>query len=226
MIEVNAQYNVACPESLSVRIAVRARQKMFDAFMEEFAPARDDKVLDLGVTSDRSYRSSNYFEALYPYKENITAAGIDDASFLEAQYPGLKFTCASALALPFSDASFDLVHSSAVLEHVGSLEHQSRMVSECLRVGRRGVCLTTPNRWFPIEFHTVLPLVHWLPKKTSRKLLRKLRYEFFAQEENLNLMSKRELHTIMRNHRTCTYRFAPMRLAGWTTNLVIMIKKT
>ena len=26
------------------------------------------------------------------------------------------------------------------------------------------VFLTTPNRWFPIEVHTRLPLVHWLPK--------------------------------------------------------------
>jgi len=23
--------------------------------------------------------------------------------------------------------------------------------------------LTTPNRWFPLELHTRLPLVHWLP---------------------------------------------------------------
>ena len=24
--------------------------------------------------------------------------------------------------------------------------------------------VTTPNRWFPIESHTRLPLVHWLPR--------------------------------------------------------------
>ena len=29
----------------------------------------------------------------------------------------------------------------------------------------------TPNRWFPIEFHTLLPLVHWLPPEHFRKLL-------------------------------------------------------
>ena len=27
--------------------------------------------------------------------------------------------------------------------------------------------LTTPNRWFPIELHTRLPLVHWLPRSAS-----------------------------------------------------------
>ncbi len=32
-------------------------------------------------------------------------------------------------------------------------------------MSRKGLFVTTPNRWFPIEFHTVLPLVHWLPKR-------------------------------------------------------------
>ncbi len=36
-------------------------------------------------------------------------------------------------------------------------------MAEALRVGRR-VFLTTPNRWFPIEVHTRLPVVHWLPQ--------------------------------------------------------------
>jgi len=47
-------------------------------------------------------------------------------------------------------------------------------IDSTFRVCRRGVFLTTPNRWFPVEFHTVLPLVHWLPKPQFRALLRKL----------------------------------------------------
>ena len=27
--------------------------------------------------------------------------------------------------------------------------------------------LTTPNRWFPVEVHTRLPLVHWLPESAA-----------------------------------------------------------
>ena len=26
------------------------------------------------------------------------------------------------------------------------------------------VVISTPNRFYPIEFHTKLPLLHWLPK--------------------------------------------------------------
>ena len=40
---------------------------------------------------------------------------------------------------------------------------------EALRVGRR-VFLTTPNRWFPVEVHTRLPLVHWLPDSLAGRV--------------------------------------------------------
>ena len=149
----------------------------------EFGFTSANSVLDLGVTSDQSYTSSNYFELLYPYKDKIVAAGIDDARFLEDLYPGLRFVHADALDLPFEDGAFDYVHSSAVLEHVGCFENQRRMVAECARVARKGICLTTPNRWFPVEFHTQLPLLHWLPKSWFRRILRALGQTELAMEE-------------------------------------------
>jgi SAM-dependent methyltransferase len=93
----------------------------------------------------------------------LTACGLDDASFLEEQYPGVRFVPADGLALPFEDNSFDVVHSSAVIEHVGSRANQIRFIVELHRVARRAVCLTTPNRWFPVEVHTSVRLLHWLP---------------------------------------------------------------
>jgi|SRR5579863_729781 len=167
---------------------------MFARFLEEFPLTESDEILDLGVTSDQTYESSNYFVQRYPFKHRITAVGIDDAKFLEDQYPGVRFSYANALALPFSERYY--VHSSAVLEHVGSFENQAKMVAECLRVARKGVCLTTPNRWFPIEFHTRLPVVHWLPKASFRRVLASLNQRELAQEENLNLMTEKELRRI------------------------------
>ena len=40
--------------------------------MYEFAPLPSETILDVGVTSDQSYTSSNYLEALYPRKNRIT----------------------------------------------------------------------------------------------------------------------------------------------------------
>ncbi len=219
---VNAQYNLAAPESLAVRIATRVRGQMFDAFMARLRPRAEETVLDIGVTSDQSYTSSNYFELLYPYKGRITAAGIDDAKFLETLYPGVTFAFANALDLPFADQSFDLVHSSAVLEHVGSFANQAQMVAETLRVARRAVYLTTPNRWFPIEFHTQVPLLHWLPKPQCRALFRLLGLDFFAEEANLNLMTTAELAEIGRQHPGWSFSFAPAYLWGWKSNLVLV----
>jgi ubiquinone/menaquinone biosynthesis C-methylase UbiE len=221
----NAQYNLAGSNSLAAQLGATTRKKMFQDFMERFSPSPDEAILDIGATSDRTYAASNYFEDLYPYKDKVTASGVDDASFLETQYPGMKFVFADALNLPFEDNSFDLVHSSAVLEHVGSLENQKRMIVECLRVARRGICLTTPNRWFPVDFHTQLPLIHWLPKPTGRALFKKLGYEFFAQEENLNLMTRAEIREIVASIGGWSFYIHSASVLGWQSNLILFAER-
>lgn len=167
---------------------------MFSRFIKECAVCETDTVLDVGVTSDQTFESSNYVEAWLTNKSRLTAVGVDDAAFLETLYSGLKFVKANGLELPFAKKSFDVVHSSAVLEHVGSFENQVKFIEECARVTRRSFFFTTPNRFFPIEFHTVLPFIHWLPKSWFRHALRMTKYYFFSSEANLNLMSFSEVH--------------------------------
>jgi ubiquinone/menaquinone biosynthesis C-methylase UbiE len=222
----NAQYNLAAPDSLAVRLSARVRGQMFDTFMAEFAPSPEETVLDIGATSDQTYSHSNYFEALYPHKQRITAAGIDDCKFLEQAYPGVKFERADALDLPFADRSFDLVHSAAVLEHVGSRECQARMIAECFRVARRGVCLTTPNRWFPVEFHTQIPLLHWLPNPVYRAIYRAIGFEFFAEEANLNLLTRRDILALARRHPNWCSAIRFGWLAGLPSNLILCAHRT
>jgi hypothetical protein len=221
----NDQYNAAAPDSLAVRVGLRVRRQMFDKFMRRMAPGPNDTVLDVGVTSDQVYSVSNYFEALFPFKTRITACGLGDASFLETLYPGLTYVQANATDLPFEDGAFDFVHSSAVLEHVGSFENQVRMIKECLRVARRGICLTTPNRWFPIEFHTQLPLVHWLAKPASRAFMRRLGYGFFADEANLNLMSRGDLRKAVTGIAGWRFDIVTANLMGWPSNLLLFANR-
>ena len=178
----SAQYNLAKPGSLAINVAVYQRRKMFESFLRSMHIGPDDTILDVGVTSDRSYDSSNYLEAWYAEKSQITAVGTDAAEFLKSQYPGVKFARADGRDLPFASPAFDFVHSSAVLEHVGHQNQQVRFLREAWRVARKGIFVTTPNRGFPIEFHTLLPLLHWFPAPFYRKLLISLGYEFFAQE--------------------------------------------
>ncbi len=221
MVAPNAQYNLAAPDSLPSRIAARARRRMFDRFLRVTGVDAGHSVLDVGATSDKLYDHSNYLEEWYPHKHQVTAVGIDDASFLVARYPGLRFVKADGRALPFADRSFDFVHSSAVLEHVGSVAKQRRFVAELFRVCRRGAFLTTPNRWFPVEFHTVLPLIHWLPKAQFRAILRRLDHGFFAEEDNLNLLARRDLRRLCRDLQIRDATVTCVRLGGWASNLIL-----
>ena len=220
---INAQYNVAAPDSLPIRIAAHQRRRMYRAFVELGIQVQD-AILDVGVTSDRTYDHSNYLELWYPHKARITACGIDQgASFLETIYPGVRYVSGDGCSLPFADRSFDWVHSSAVLEHVGGSARQTAFVKEAYRVARRGIFLTTPNRWFPIEFHTVLPLIHWLPKDAFRHLLTSLGKEFFASEANLNLLSARELRRIAATIGAPTHNVSGVRLGGIISNLLLVM---
>lgn len=221
----NEQYNVATADSLPVKVAGYQRRRMFDRFMKVSAASENDTVLDIGVTAERSYASSNYFEKWFPHKSNVTAAGLDDARFLEEEYPGMTFVEADGRDLPFADNSFDFVHSSAVIEHVGSFEQQVRFVTECARVARKGVFITTPNRWFPIEFHTVAPLLHWLPAPIFRGIMKRTGREFFASEDNLNLMSAKSLMKAARDAGVFDKfltRVDNVRLGGWPSNLLLI----
>jgi len=190
--------------------------------MSVMQPAQSSCILDLGVTPDSSLPESNFFEKFYPYKNEITAASIEDASFLEEVYPGLSFVRIRQGPLPFADDEFDILFCSAVIEHVGDRELQRNFVRESLRVSRR-FFFTTPNRQFPMEFHTVLPFFHWLPQPLHQSVLRRMGLDFWARTENLNLLTPQafidlfppcdELH------------LSNYRLFGLPSNIVVYGKK-
>jgi SAM-dependent methyltransferase len=161
---------------LADAISLRSRQRKLDLFLAELRPTSDTTVLDVGVDEislgeeggESGCSTHNFFEERYPWPGRITALGLHDGTRFRARYPRIEYVQGDACALPFDDASFDVVFSNAVIEHVGDREHQLQLVREALRVGRR-LFLTTPNRWFPVEVHTRLPLVHWLPDELAHR---------------------------------------------------------
>jgi len=62
----------------------------------------------------------------------------------------------------FTDQEFDVVFSNSVIEHVGGYNQQCQMAEEVKRVGK-SYFIQTPNRFFPIEPHFLLPFFQFFP---------------------------------------------------------------
>ena len=77
--------------------------------------------------------------------------------------------------LPWADGSFDLVLAVGVVEHLPARNRRAQ-VDEYYRVlapGGHIALLDTPNRWFPLETHSVgLPLVQWLSPRLAWRYAR------------------------------------------------------
>ena len=57
-------------------------------------------------------------------------------------------------------------------EHVGNFKNQVSKIKNMISLSNRYLVISTPNRFYPIELHTKLPLIHWLPKKIFRKIIK------------------------------------------------------
>ena len=202
------------------RISTIARRQVHDLFMEKMQPKQRDRILDIG-TSDDTGIEANMLEQLYPCRENLTCASLTDGKLILAAYPGVHHVrIVAGGPLPFDDNAFDIVYSNAVLEHVGSRTQQGGFIAEMCRVAPRRF-LVVPNRGFPIETHTCLPLVHYLPKPWFRRLLRHTRYDFWAHEENLNYISVSDLRAMWPAGCQPKKIYTGIGLGFWKSNLVI-----
>jgi hypothetical protein len=137
-------------------LAARLRRRRFALFAELLSRLpRPIRILDVGGTPgfwrvmgfDRAAESVTLLNQLPPPDG---AAGfrsvVGDARQMRA----------------FRDLEFDVVFSNSVIEHVGTFTDQQAMAAEVRRVGRR-YFVQTPNRYFPIEPHFLVPGFQFLP---------------------------------------------------------------
>lgn len=164
---------------------------------------------------------------LHRFKKNINITSLSnlDCSSLKKNFTKIKFIKGDARKMKFKDNSFDTVYSSATIEHVGSRSNQKKFVKECYRVSRKDVFITTPNKLYPIEFHTKIPFLHFLPSKIYRKILLFLGFSFFSKEKNLNLLNARDLKNICFFLKIKNYNIIKHKFLFMTSNLILHIKK-
>jgi hypothetical protein len=176
---------------LNYALSARVRRKVFDLFMRECRPTPDFLVGDLGVTANQGHPVHYFFEALYPWRDKLTAVGREGAYWYPEKFPGMTYINADLRSIPLPDGHFDAAICNAVVEHAGVREQQARLIHEVCRVSKR-VMVTTPNAGFPVDPHTFVPFAHWLPEPQYRAVLRLLVQGAFADIEVLNPLGASE----------------------------------
>jgi ubiquinone/menaquinone biosynthesis C-methylase UbiE len=205
--------------SLARRISGIARRRIHHCFLETMRPQPTERILDLGASDDTG-TDANMLEQTYPHRANLTCASLSDGQAIVAAYPGVRHVqITPGHPLPFEPNAFDIVYSSAVLEHVGSSSQQRFFLEEMCRLARRRF-LAVPNRGFPLEHHTCLPFVHYLPKAWFRRLLRGTRYDFWSYEANLNHVSAHDLRAMWPDQHPPVIIRAGIGFGPWRSNLI------
>jgi hypothetical protein len=154
-------------DSRSGSISHRMRERRFRLFEQLVAPLpRPLRILDVGGTNT--------------FWEQRGWAGRDDVSItlvnLEAEerlHENIHPTAGDATNLvDHADKTFDVAFSNSVIEHLYTFENQAAMAREMRRVAD-AYWVQTPNFWFPIEPHFLVPAWHWLPEDARVAILQR-----------------------------------------------------
>ena len=187
-------------------------------FVRELAITAETRVLDVGGAPETW--------EMAPVRPRVTLLNMPRTR--EELAAADWWVAGDGRALPFRDKSFDVVFSNSVIEHVGDRESQARFAAEVERVGRR-YWVQTPNRWFPLEQHLIMPAVHWLPPAWQRALAPRLHLvhtvlrlspdqrDFYIRHylEDIRLLDAAALRALFPGARLIRERFC-----GWTKSLV------
>ena len=198
----------------------RSRSRKLMQFYKFLKPKDNDKILEVGVANHEYSSVDNFLIKKYPYPENITVLSIGDLSEFQKKYPAVKAITYDGKLFPFENKTFDITHSNAVIEHVGHFEEQRLFLKEIVRVSKRGM-ISTPNKYFPIEIHTRVPLLHLCPKNIFEKYLN-LIGKSWATGDYMNLLSKKEIDKLMKQTVVKNYKIIKNRFLGMTMTFSVI----
>jgi SAM-dependent methyltransferase len=206
---------------LAHKISKFNRGRKYNYFLQKINPLAKDKILDIGFTDNEYSEEANYLEKHYPYRDNITALGLENSGNFNTMFPEVTIVTYDGNCFPFTDKTFDIGWSNAVIEHVGNREKQVLFVKEMLRTCHL-VFFTTPNKFFPFDLHTQLPIVHWLPKKLFDRILHFIGWEW-ATGDYMNLLSKKQIISICKEAEAKNIIIKRNRFIGFTMDFSIII---
>lgn len=167
----------------------RFRNQKIELFLSLIrADGGGGRLLDIGGGSG----IDGEFLNLYKHFDEVAVVNLTPQPVTAPTGVLLTTLVADGRNLPFDARSFDWVFSNAVIEHVGAWPQQQRFASEIRRVASRGYFVTTPNKFFPIEPHTMLPLYQFLPVPIQKKVA-PFSPGYLREYEEINLISRTQM---------------------------------
>ena len=129
------------------------------------------RMLEIGTGSGGI---AHYFATHPRLRCDVTAVDVVDNRLA---HEGYEYLQVEDVELPFADASFDVVITNHVIEHVGDSKAQHRHLEEVHRVMKPGGIgyLAVPNRWMVTEPHFKLKFLSWWPRTWRTPYLRLMR---------------------------------------------------
>lgn len=139
----------------------RRKARKITAILDGHADLARAELLDLGTGS------GHIADEFAKQSKRVVSVDVTDERQVKGSY---EFLVVDSAVLPFPDASFDVVVSNHVVEHIAD---QKTHLHELMRVLRPGgvAYLATPNKLWLRDPHYRLPFISWLPRGLSQRYL-------------------------------------------------------
>jgi SAM-dependent methyltransferase len=172
----------------SMANAMRRRRFAFFVSLLEGVP-RPLRILDVGGEQQFwNIMGRKHLEGIHVTLFNLKAQPVSAGNF--------ESVAGDARDLSrYENASFDVVFSNSVIEHLGpDFRDQERMADEIRRVGRR-YFVQTPNRYFPIEPHFLTPGFQFMPVSVRAWLVSQFNIGWYQRITD-KLEARREVESV------------------------------
>ena len=194
----------------------RVRRRIWDSLVQKVMPLRDKKIigaipedllpqrrrlLDIGCGNGR-------LSGLLAERFSISLVGVDT----EMKAVSFPFVRGRAEKLPFKPNNFDIVTAFSVIEHVPK-QRRAKLLRECHRVlSENGVLIVQqPNRRYPIDQHTFVPFLGYLPARAQTAL-----FGSYCDLPSIAELTELLVSADFENIRVIGYRFPMTNEIGWT----------
>ncbi len=170
----------------SKSITTKIRQENFKIFKNLVSSFGSKvKVLDLGGTQE-------YWEMMEYTDPNLIEVILINIDEIQVSLPNFRAIKMNALELDINGFDCDIVFSHSLIEHVDR-ERFAQLISD----SKKPYFIQTPNKYFPIEPHFMIPLFQFMPLWLKLFLTRNS--DIKSEVRTINLLSKGDLIRLFPN---------------------------